>query len=231
MESPRAFGLAAGVATLSLQLTLIGLLSKLKVLGVFIGIGDLIEDNWRPRINAVNKVLSSSRSRSLSFRGKALVINALSLLRIWYVASLFFMAPRIMHELVSLVFNFFWSGKRDLVSRSVVVQSSLFGGFSVVDVKLKVWPPLAQWVKRFASSRSGWVSFMSYWFWLSFDASPTEVFSAPSSFRLGDLPPPPPPSISPWLRPGVNWVELFQSLDLLWFLDLWIPFFVFLCVP
>ena len=56
--------------------------SKLKVLGVFIGIGDLIEDNWRPRINAVDKVLSSWRSRSLSFRGKALVINALALSRL-----------------------------------------------------------------------------------------------------------------------------------------------------
>ena len=52
---------------------------KLKVLGVFIGIGDLIEDNWRPRITAVEKVLSSWRSRSLSFRGKSLIINALAL--------------------------------------------------------------------------------------------------------------------------------------------------------
>ena len=99
------------------------------------------------------------------------------------------MPPRIIHELVSLVLNFFWSGKRDLVYRSVIVQSSLFGGFRVVDVKLKVWSLLAQWVKCFASSRSGWVSFMSYWFWLCFDASPNDVFSAPSSLRLGDLPP------------------------------------------
>ncbi len=162
---------------------------KLKVLGVFIGIGDLFEDNWRPRINAVDKVLSSWRSRSLSLRGKALVINALALSRIWYVASLVFMPPCILHELCTLVFKFFWSGKRDLVSRSVMVQSPLFGGFSVVDIKLKVWSLLAQWVKRFASSRSGWVSFMSFWFRLSLDASPMDVFSAPYSFRLGDLPP------------------------------------------
>ena len=162
---------------------------KLKVLGVFIGIGDLVEDNWRPRINAVDKVLSSWRSRSLSLRGKALVINALALSRIWYVASLVHMPPRILRELCTLVFNFFWSGKRDLVSRTVVVQSPLFGGFSVVDVKLKIWSLLAQWVKRFASSRSGWVSFMSFWFDLSLSATPLAVFSAPLSFRLGDLPP------------------------------------------
>ena len=133
---------------------------KLKVLGVFVGIGDLTEDNWRPRINAVDKVLSSWRSRSLSFRGKSLVINALALSRIWYVASLVHMPARIRQELCTLVFKFFWSGKRDLVSRTVVVQPTCLGGFSVVDVRLKVWS--AQWVKRFASSRSGWVSFMSF---------------------------------------------------------------------
>ena len=80
---------------------------KLKVLGVFIGIGVLAEDNWRPRINAVDKVLSSWRSRSLSFRGKALVINALALSRIWYVESLVHMPPHILHEICTLVFNFF----------------------------------------------------------------------------------------------------------------------------
>ena len=74
--------------------------SKLKVLGVFIGIGDLVEDNWWPRIDAVDKVLSSWRSRSLSLRGKALVINALALSRIWYVVSLVFTPPRVMHVLL-----------------------------------------------------------------------------------------------------------------------------------
>ena len=52
---------------------------QLKVLGVFIGAGDLVEENWRSRIDAVAKVLSSWHSRSLSFRGKALIINALAL--------------------------------------------------------------------------------------------------------------------------------------------------------
>ena len=138
---------------------------------MFVGIGELTEDNWPPRINAVDKVLSSWRSRSLSFRGKSLVINALALSRIWYVASLVYMPTRVMQELCTLVFKFFWSGKRDLGSRTVVVQPTLLSGFSVVDVKLKVWSLLAQWVKRFASSRSGWVSFMSFWFQLSLSAS------------------------------------------------------------
>ena len=128
-----------------LPVTLDWLSSKLQVLGIFIGVGDLEADNWRPRIDAVEHVLNSWRSRSLLFRGKALVVNALALSRVWYVASLVHMPPWVLRELSFL---------------AVVVQPSLFGGFSEVDVKLKVWALLGQWVRRFASSFSGWVSFM-----------------------------------------------------------------------
>ena len=79
--------------------------------------------NWQPRISAVEKCLSSWRCQSLSFQGKALVINALALSRISYVASLVFMPSWVLSKLESIVFNFFWSGKRDLVARKVVVHS------------------------------------------------------------------------------------------------------------
>ena len=51
----------------------------IKVLGVFIGIGDLEEANWHPRITAVKNTLNSWRQRHLSYHGRALVINALNL--------------------------------------------------------------------------------------------------------------------------------------------------------
>ena len=56
--------------------------SKLKMLGVYMGLGNLKEDKCCPRICAVEKTLLSRRQRNLSFRGKALVINALALSRI-----------------------------------------------------------------------------------------------------------------------------------------------------
>ena len=67
--------------------------SKIKVLGVYLGNGNLNEDNWHPRIEAVERCLKSWRSRALSYSGKAIVINALALSRIWYVASLVFVPP------------------------------------------------------------------------------------------------------------------------------------------
>ena len=77
-------------------------------------------------------------ANALSLRVKALIINALGLSEIWYVASLIHMPPCALKELNSLVFDFFWRTKRELVARAVVVQPFFQGGFAVV------WSLLAQ---------------------------------------------------------------------------------------
>ena len=61
---------------------------KIKVLGVFLGNGNLDKCNWRRRLDAVTRCLNSCRSRHLSFTVSALVANALALSRILYVACL-----------------------------------------------------------------------------------------------------------------------------------------------
>ena len=122
------------------------------------------------------------------------------------------MPPWVLRKLSGLVFSFFWSGKRELLSRLVVTQPSSLGGFSVVDVKFKVWSLLGQWVKQFASSPSGWVSFMSFWFRSCFDASPLEVFSDPSSFAPSLLPPFYGSLLTAWQKLGVSFSVSHRSL-------------------
>ena len=162
---------------------------KIKVLGVFLGPFASEEDNWRPRIDAVQNVLSSWRQRSLSFRGKALVINALALSRIWYVTSVVHMPSWVLRELNHSVFQFFYNGKPDLVTRDVIAQPPSCGGFSVVNVQLKVWALLLQWVKRLSLSPSSWVSLFSFWCNHGFRASPVEILSSPLRFPgTGGLP-------------------------------------------
>ena len=155
---------------------------KIKTLGVFVSPGDLKEDNWQPRIDAVEKVLSSWRQRSLSFKGKALVINALALSRVWYVASLIHMPDWVVSKLVWLTFHFFGGGKRDLVRRSVVVQPPDQGGFSVVDVQQNVSSLLVQWVRRFVSSYANWSHCLTFWFCSVLDVL-CKNFSSPDSSK------------------------------------------------
>ena len=142
------------------------------------------EFHWRPCIEVVEKCLNSWHSRALSFSGKAIASNALALSRVWYVVSLVPMPPWALAELNSLVFKFFWSGKKDLVARDVVIHACKCGGFSVVSTAFKVQSLLVQWIKRFASSPSGWVGLMSYWFRLYFDATPFAVGGSGSSSGL-----------------------------------------------
>ena len=99
------------------------------MLGVFLGPGNLEEDDWRPRITTVEKALNSWRQHSLSYKGKALVINAFALSRVWYVASLIHVPRWVSVELNTLSFKFFSSGNRDLVACRVVVQPPCLGFF------------------------------------------------------------------------------------------------------
>ena len=92
----------------------------------------------RRTIGVLEFLLLKKRQRNLSFRGKALVINALALSRIRYVVSLVHMPPWVLRMLNSLIFYFFWKTKCELMLRAVVFQPPSLGGFCVVNVKLKV---------------------------------------------------------------------------------------------
>lgn len=100
-----------------------------------------------------------------------------------------FMPHWVLSKLCSSVFSFFWSGKRDLVSRTVVVQPTFLRGFAAVDVKLKVMSLLVQWVRRLVSSPSSWSCFLEFWFRHYFRVSVPDVFSRPYSFDPRVLPP------------------------------------------
>lgn len=164
-----SLGLAGLIAAISWSSTMI------KVLGIFLGPGDLAETNWRPRITNVANVLNSWRQRSLSYGGRALVVNALALSRVWYVASLIHVPRWVIFEPYRHIFTFFWASKRELVARKVVVQPPCVGGFSMSDVQSKVRALHVQWVRRFLCSPSSWFSFLNFWFCSCFPPPPVPV--------------------------------------------------------
>ena len=104
------------------------------------------------------------------------MINALALSRIWYVASVVHMPSWVLFELNRTVFQFFYNGKLDLVTREVIAQLPSCGGFSVVNVQLKVW------VRRLSLSLSTWASFFSFWCNQGFGASSVQILSNPLRF-------------------------------------------------
>ena len=135
-------------------------------------------------------VLNAWRARTLSLKGKALVVNVQALSRIWYIASLIYMPAWALKELSFAVFDFFWKTKRELVARAVVLQPASLGGYSVVDIRFKTLSLVSQWVKRFILAPCGWSFSMSFWCFSCFKVSPVTVFfSNPSLFKHTLLPP------------------------------------------
>ena len=114
--------------------------------------------------------------------------NALALSRIWYVASLVYMPTWVLRELNSLLFTFFWSGKKDKVNRKVVVQPKDRGGFGVVYIELKDQALLVQWFRRFVKSPNSWVSLLLFWCFDRFGVEPSDVISSFSAFVVSRLP-------------------------------------------
>ena len=92
-------------------------------------------------------------------------------------------------EINKLIFKFFWSGKRDLVARKVVVQPFCNEGFGMVDVRSKISALHVQWVRRSVTSPSSWSVLFSYCFLDRFGASPLTVLSTRSIFSSHRLPP------------------------------------------
>ena len=59
---------------------------KMKILGVFFGTVSTEEDNWKPKIEKLEKSLNLWKSRSLFLSGKALIINTIGLSKLVYLA-------------------------------------------------------------------------------------------------------------------------------------------------
>ena len=106
------------------------------------------------------------------------------LFRVWYIASLISMPDLVASELNTLVFSFFWSGKRDLVDRDVLHHSILRGGFGVVSVRYKVHALLAQWVHRYATAPNACAHMMTFWYFDRFGIDPQTVLATLSLFLL-----------------------------------------------
>ena len=79
----------------------------------------------------------------LSMRWPSLVFPTL--------ASIFSVPGWVVRKLNTLVFKFFWKGKRELVARRVVIQEPRFGG-SLLSL-------LVQWVRRLVTDSPCWVGF------------------------------------------------------------------------
>ena len=138
---------------------------KLKILGVYLGNANTDQANWVDRITKLEKRLNHWRLRTLSLKGKSMIINTLGASGLWYTATVVSM-PEWAHQRVSkAIWAFLWGDKTELVKRDTCRLPWHHGGLSVIHPLEKSRALKLRWVPCVGDSSYGrkWVFFARYW--------------------------------------------------------------------
>ena len=127
---------------------------SLKILGIFFGTENTDKLNWEPKISKFNKVLSLWKSRDLSLRGRAVVLNQLASSVLWYTATVFPITDWVLKRLNTSLWDFFYNGKQDLISRTQAKLPYKEGGLNVVDIDKKSASLRLSWFAKLFNDES-----------------------------------------------------------------------------
>ena len=110
---------------------------KMKVLGVVFGTVPVEHDNWQPKIDKLEKSLNLWRSRSLSFVGKALIVNVLGFSKLLFLCRFLVLPAWVLARVNRLVWGFVWGSRIETVSRNTLCLPPRDGGLGILNFKLK----------------------------------------------------------------------------------------------
>ena len=110
---------------------------KMKILGVCFGTLPVERDNWQPKLEKLQKALNLWKSRSLSFIGKALIVNILGFSKFFYLGRFLPLPAWVLARANQLVWNFLWGSRIETVSRNACSLSPCVGGLGISNLRLK----------------------------------------------------------------------------------------------
>ena len=94
-------------------------------------------DNWQPKLEKLEKSLNLWKSRSLSFVGRALMVNVLRFSKLLFLSHFFIVPASVFARVNKLVWGFIWGSRIETVGRNALSLSSRFGGLGICNFKLK----------------------------------------------------------------------------------------------
>ena len=101
----------------------------IRYLGIYIGNDKEVCEklNWTNKIDDMQKLIDSWRTRKLTLQGKILIIKSLVIPKITYSASMLSVPNHIIKDINKLMFNFIW-GKSEKIQRKILTSSYENGG-------------------------------------------------------------------------------------------------------
>ena len=128
-----------------------------KALGVWFSKNDeeIIDLNFKERLNSMQKLINIWNSRSLSLRGKIMIIRALILPQIQFLFSMIETPEHILKKIDEMLFKYLWNNKPSKIKRQTIIAPTEEGGLNMVDVYEVNNAAKYSWIKRLVSDIDG----------------------------------------------------------------------------
>ena len=135
--------------------------NPVKCLGIYIGHNKekCFNLNWTSKIISMKKLLQQWKQRSLTLKGKILIIKTLALSKIVFPATILTVPKDVVSDIKSCVFEFIW-GKRDRIKRNVIINTEVNGGLNMTDIDCFISALQASWVTRILYNEGKWKSIL-----------------------------------------------------------------------
>ena len=109
---------------------------------------EMIDLNFKEKIENIEKLLSIWTSRNLSLKGKITIIKSLILPQVLFLFTLIYVPKYILEKLEKLLFSFLWNFKPAKIKKETIIASIKEGGLSMVDIHNMHIAAKCSWIKR-----------------------------------------------------------------------------------
>ena len=133
--------------------------NKLQVLGItFSNVNaHSVTENFGNKLTRMKTIIASWNRRSLSLKGKIIIIKTLLLPLLTHVFTALPRPPNeFIKKLKTILFQFIWNGKVDRIKRSSLYKPYLDGGMTMVDIDVYDTALKATWVRREITGNHDW---------------------------------------------------------------------------
>lgn len=110
---------------------------EIKILGVLMGRDEKKEDDtmWEEVLGGIEKRLKFWKNRTLTLKGKVLVLNVLMVSKLWYILYVSAMPMWAEKRLKKCFLDFLWEGKPAKIAHATLIGEVDKGGLGLMDVE------------------------------------------------------------------------------------------------
>ena len=129
-----------------------------KTLGVWFSqnFDESLKLNYDERLIKIETLLQIWKQRSLSWKGRIMIIKTLILSQVTHLLSMVFTPSYILEKLDKILFKFLWHDKPARVKRQTIIAETCNGGLKMPDVFAFHSAQKAMWIKRYLTTSGKW---------------------------------------------------------------------------